>query len=507
MPVGSFSPGTSSAAYAQEQGRRASEYKGGVAKTRWKSGDPMANPTADQIAHPQRLMMADLALHLRAHTDGPHCTVILMGDMNVDWDRDQGTGDATWLEAILTVLHLRSCAEVRWGAVARQITTRNEGAAHSHIDHVFITDTAATAVGEFAVDDNSVLGNRYGDERRLDHSVLVVDLVVRSFLEIGADKGKASVTKRRVAIKYSDKKRVERFREYATNDFDKRDMDGALNDLIGGLALDAALRDRGRSEREAVEGAPWVALRWQRRWDPRLDDGALRWRVPTALGVLDTLAHVADEGFEATHGGAQRRRGASAPARWGNGLSEQAKHALAIYVRIRRTIGQVRAGATWQAEKTRLNLAKLSVQLCPVDPDPARKEAVVAKLLEERDTFRLLLQDRNRVRHMLERGNNTAKAQTRRLRAATKREIGIVMDRPVRQVLSTVQAGSCATRRVITDPEAVAAECCEWSARRMDLMQPKWFRRHGLEVGHEVWHAHDSGVRAAVVLAIGNDGH
>ena len=59
----------------------------------------------------------------------------------------------------------------------------------------------------------------------------------------------------------------------------------------------------------------------------------------------------------------------------------------------------------------------------------------------------------------------------------------------------------------MADPEAVAAECCKWSARRMGLMQPKWFRRRDLEVGHEAWHAHVSGVRAAVVLAIDNDGH
>ena len=41
----------------------------------------------------------------------------------------------------------------------------------------------------------------------------------------------------------------------------------------------------------------------------------------------------------------------------------------------------------------------------------------------------------------------------------------------------------------------------------MDLMQPKWFRRHDLEVGHEAWHACDGGVRAAVIVAIDNDGH
>ena len=121
----------------------------------------------------------------------------------------------------------------------------------------------------------------------------------------------------------------------------------------------------------------------------------------------------------------------------------------------------------WQAEKTRLDLAT------PGRPRPGTQEAVVTKLLEERDSFRLLLQGRSRVRCMLERGNKTAKAQARRLRAATKREIGVVMDRPVCQVLSTVQIRSGATRRVITDPEAVAAECCEWSARRMGLMQPK----------------------------------
>ena len=84
---------------------------------------------------------------------------------------------------------------------------------------------------------------------------------------------------------------------------------------------------------------------------------------------------------------------------------------------------------------------------------------MIPKLPEERDSFRRLLQGRDRVRYMLERGNKTAKAQTRRLRAAAKREIDVVMDRPVRQVLATVQTGSGATRRVITNPVAVAAEC------------------------------------------------
>ena len=279
-----------------------------------------------------------------------------------------------------------------------------------------------------------------------------MDLDVRSLLGVGTDTKTAASTKRRAAIKHSDKKRVERFREYATGEFAKRDLDGALTALIGDLALDTALRERGRTERELDEGAPWEALRWQRRWwDPSGDDGTLRWKISTALEVLATLAHVADEGFESTHGGAHRKRGASNAARWGNGLPDQAKHASAIYVRIRRMIGQVRAGAVWRAEQTRLDLTKLGVQLEPFDPDPVRKDAVVATLLGERDSFRRLLQGRDRVRYMMERGNKSAKAQTRRLRAATKREIDVVMDRPVRQVLATVQTGSGSTRRVITD--------------------------------------------------------
>ena len=187
VPVSTYNPGASSAAYAHELGRWAGEYTGGVARTRWQAGDPMPNPTRDQIAHPKRLMMADLALHLRAYADNPHCTVVLMGDMNVDRDRDQGTEDATSLEAMLAALHLRSCAEIRWGTAARQIATRSEGATSSHIDHVFITDTAATSVDEFAVDGDSGLGTGHGDERGLDHSILVVDLDVRSLLGVGID--------------------------------------------------------------------------------------------------------------------------------------------------------------------------------------------------------------------------------------------------------------------------------------------------------------------------------
>ena len=40
---------------------------------------------------------------------------------------------------------------------------------------------------------------------------------------------------------------------------------------------------------------------------------------------------------------------------------------------------------------------------------------------------------------------------------------------------------------VITDPVAVAAEFCEFGKRRMESMQPKWFRRYDGAPEHKVW--------------------
>ena len=63
-----------------------------------------------------------------------------------------------------------------------------------------------------------------------------------------------------------------------------------------------------------------------------------------------------------------------------------------------------------------------------------------------------------------------------------------------------------AGRLLPTDVE-VARECCEWSDRRMSLMQPKWFRRLDVAVGHAVWVADGVQVPGGFVRAIDNDGH
>ena len=45
----------------------------------------------------------------------------------------------------------------------------------------------------------------------------------------------------------------------------------------------------------------------------------------------------------------------------------------------------------------------------------------------------------------------------------------------------TVGSGDDAS--ALTDPGDVAVECCEFSARRMSSMQPKWFRKYGVMDG------------------------
>ena len=106
---------------------------------------------------------------------------------------------------------------------------------------------------------------------------------------------------------------------------------------------------------------------------------------------------------------------------------------------------------------------------------------------------------------MLKAGGSKARAQERKLRAATKREINAVMERPARGTTETVPTGRGDDMDVITDPAAVAAECCEFGKRRTGSMQPKWLRRYGVAAEHEVWFSDGAIARSGRVTAIDDD--
>ena len=120
---------------------------------------------------------------------------------------------------------------------------------------------------------------------------------------------------------------------------------------------------------------------------------------------------------------------------------------------------------------------------------------------------RLELQGRNRAQLILNSGGSSAKSQENKQRAATKRDVNAVMERSVRGAVASVTVGAGDAAEVLTDPIEVARECCEWSDRRMSLMQPKWFRRLDVAAGHAVWAVDGSTVAGGFVRAIDNDGH
>ena len=88
------------------------------------------------------------------------------------------------------------------------------------------------------------------------------------------------------------------------------------------------------------------------------------------------------------------------------------------------------------------------------------------------------------MKSLLKAGGDSARAQDRKLRAAIKREIDQVMNRPSRGTIETVSVGQGEDLDVMTDSVDVSRECCSFGTKRMGSMQPKWFRRLDVAAGH-----------------------
>ena len=119
---------------------------------------------------------------------------------------------------------------------------------------------------------------------------------------------------------------------------------------------------------------------------------------------------------------------------------------------------------------------------------------------------RAQLQGKLRTRCILEAGGESAKSQKCKQRAATKRDVNAVVERVARGAIGTVTVGTGGATEVLTSPSEVARECSEWSDRRMSLMQPEWFQRFDVAVGHVVWAVGET-VVGGTVQAIDDDGH
>ena len=161
----------------------------------------------------------------------------------------------------------------------------------------------------------------------------------------------------------------------------------------------------------------------------------------------------------------------------------------------------------WEKVRTlREELESHEVDVPVVIERAERREGSVKDLKAAFASFRMTTHGKVRTKNMLKAGGAKASAQERKLRAATKRVINAVMERPARGTIETVSKGRGDDMEVITDPTAAAAECCEFGKRRMGSMQRKWFRRCDVAAEHAVWSSDGTTARSGRVTAIDDDG-
>ena len=70
--------------YGEVLGAKAAAVTQGTPAGRWRLEMAPPKPDSAQLQHPRQLLMADLETHLMHYALDPNCTLILMGDMNID---------------------------------------------------------------------------------------------------------------------------------------------------------------------------------------------------------------------------------------------------------------------------------------------------------------------------------------------------------------------------------------------------------------------------------------
>ena len=178
---------------------------------RLKRGAKPPKPTLVQTKRPKRLLIDDLAMHLRPYACDVDCTITIMGDLNTDLISRTGC-DNRALETMIDDLGLVSCAGARWPASSCVFKTHNGNEAHGplHIDYIAISEHNATAVRRFGIDaDRGLMVN-------FDHAVLLVDIGMCQVLGLRRSSPQPQVSVRRKSkIRYSGKLGVAQFREFA----------------------------------------------------------------------------------------------------------------------------------------------------------------------------------------------------------------------------------------------------------------------------------------------------
>ena len=227
------------------------------------------------------------------------------------------------------------------------------------------------------------------------------------------------------------------------------------------------------------------------------------------MRLLDDFATQADVGFQSTHGKSQRHRdpGSSRSRKqFGMGWSQQAVDTARRIVIIRCMAKDIHDGNWQQCFARAATLESEGVRVGVINPATPRSE-LLAHLVGVRRQLRKNLQGKRRTQMADDSGTSSAKSLKQRKRAATKREVDAIMERPCRSTLSAVTVGADQGVEVLTEPTQVAQECCDYGLRRFGSMEPKWFRPHDVAEGHEAYAVVRDNVVEGTVTGIDNDGH
>ena len=247
------------------------------------------------------------------------------------------------------------------------------------------------------------------------------------------------------------------------------------------------MTELGREAREADAAKGWDTCHW--RPNNQADAATLRGKIDEAMRLLDEFATSADVGFQSTHGKSQRRRdpGSSRSLKqFGMGWSQQAVDTARRIVTIRCMAKDVHEGNWQQCFARAAALESEGVPIGVVSPTTPPAE-LLAHFIGVRRQLRKNLQGKRRVQMVNDSGTASTKSLRQRKRAATKREVDAIMERPCRSTLSAVTVGTGDGVDVLTEPTEVAQECCDYGTRRFGSMEPKWFRPHDVAEGHDVY--------------------
>ena len=245
-----------------------------------------------------------------------------------------------------------------------------------------------------------------------EHATLFCDLDVTQLLELGERKPAGLLPQRHKSqIRYSDKKRVARFRVYAADLYEEHGVARQVHALIGDLALDGALAELGRAARAAGAAAGWGACHW--RPGRRAGVTTLRGKIDEAMRLLDEFATKADVGFQSTYGKSQRHRnpGSSrSKKQFGMGLSLAAISIARHIVTIRCMGSEARHGNWQQCFAHTAALGAKGVSMGVINP-----ATPISELLAH------LIGVRRQIRKKICTGSNACKWSLSRARPARSR--------------------------------------------------------------------------------------